>query len=105
MLPRFGPLMKNWATFYGNCFPKGLVRNFLVMMTSSMTSITVSNPHNPAKKTDLFRKKHLRIGSSCVSVAAYFQRQHLRISRDSICLFPETASVFRVVVPPVADFQ
>ena len=50
------------------------------MMTSSVTSITVSKPHNPAKKTDVFRKKHSRIGSSCVSAAAYFQRHHLRIS-------------------------
>ena len=75
------------------------------MMTSSMTSITVSNPHNPAKKTDVFRKKHLRIGISCVSAAAYFQRQHLHISRDSICVFPETEFVFRVVMPPVAHFQ
>ena len=57
---RFGPLVKNWATVYGNCFPKGLVRNFLVMMTSSMTSITVSNPHNPVMKTDVFRKTQVR---------------------------------------------
>ena len=57
---RFGPLVENWATVYGNCFPKGLVRNFLVMMTSSMTSITVSNRHNPVKKTDVFRKTQVR---------------------------------------------
>ena len=57
---RFGPLVKNWATVYGNCFPKGLVRNFLVMMTSSMTSITVSNPHNPVKKTDVFLKTQVQ---------------------------------------------
>ena len=58
---RFGHLVKNWATVYGNYFfAKGLVRNFLVMMTSSMTSITVSNPHNPVMKTDVFRKTQVR---------------------------------------------
>ena len=53
MCLRFGPQVKNWAMVYGNCYPKGLVKNFLVM-------ITVSNPHNPFKKTDIFRKTQLQ---------------------------------------------
>ena len=82
MLPRFGPLVKNWATVYGNCFPKGLVGNFLVMMTSSMTSITVSNPHNPVKKTDVFRKTQVRPVVAAISrlrvAAAQVQWSYLR---------------------------
>ena len=61
---------RNRATFYGNCFQKVLVRNILVRMTSTMTSKTLSDHHNLAKKTDVFRKKHLRIDSSCISAAA-----------------------------------
>ena len=57
---RFGPLVKNWATVYGNCFPKGLAGTFWSSMTSSMTSITVSNPHNTVKKTDVFQKTQVR---------------------------------------------
>ena len=62
------PLLENWSAVHGTCYSKSLVRTFLVMMTLSMTSITVSNPPNPVNKTDVLRKMQVQS-----VVAAQFQ--------------------------------
>ena len=63
MCLRFSSLVKNWATVYRNW--SGLARNFLVMMTSSTTSITISNPHNPVKEDGRFPENADTTGHSC----------------------------------------
>jgi len=92
MCQEFGPPVEIWATFYGNCFQNGLVRNILVMMTSTMTSKTLSDHHNPAKKTDIFRKKfaYWQLLQFCICVvpetaSAYLLRQHLRQGDGATC--------------------
>ena len=83
---RSGPPVENWANVYGNCFPNGLIRNILVMMTSAMILMTVSNPHNSVKKTFSGKRRYkalqLRFCGCTVPEVAAAQVQRLCLRQD-----------------------